>query len=376
MIRRPDRVKLSLLGALLAAVLALPAHAQSTAFRFTDCDWRDPHVLVSFLGCRDITDTPLGGSSVNGDLQARIQGDSDSDGYLDLGLLLVFDPLDQSAAGGSLRFESASCTAPSASTSCGPSGTTTFLTYVNVASGQCLGTMAGTTHGYSPAVVTPAAPGFVTAPANLAIDLLGVPLPLKSAQFAGTWVGSPATQIANGLLRGFLSRADADNTIMPASYALIGGLPVSQLLPGGDPPGTGINCAAYSDMDLGPDGITPGWWMYFNFAASPVTYTGAQVDVPGTGPRTDALRVSPNPSRGTVELACSLASAGPARVSVYDLLGRKVRDVANGMLPAGTTRFAWDGRDAAGAPSPPGLYMIRLSASGRTLFRRIVRLER
>lgn len=376
MIRRPDRAKLPLLGLMLGAVLALPASAQSTAFRFTDFDWRDPHVFVSFLGCRDITDTQLAGFSVNGDLQTRIQGDSDSDGYLDLGLLLVFDPLDQSSAGGSLRFESASCTAPSASTSCGPSGTTTHLTYVNVAVGQCLGTLAGTTHGYSPAVVTPTAPGFVTAPANVAIDLLGIPLPLSSAQFAGTWVGSPATHITNGLLRGFLSRADADNTIVPASYALIGGLPLSQLLPGGDPPGSGINCAAYSDMDLGPDGITQGWWMYFNFVASPVTYTGAQVDVPGSGPLTEALHVSPNPSRGTVELACSLASAGEARISVYDLLGRRVRDVASGVLPAGTTRFAWDGRDEAGAPSPPGLYLIRLSANGSTLFRRIVRLER
>jgi hypothetical protein len=376
MIRRPDRAKLPLLGLMLGGVLALPAHAQSTAFRFADFDWRDPHVFVSFLGCRDITDTPLSGFSINGDLQARIQGDSDSDGYLDLGLLLVFDPLDQSAAGGSLRFESASCTAPSASTSCGPSGTTTYLTYANVASGQCLGTLAGTTHGYSPAVGAPVAPGFVTAPANLTIDLLGFPLPLSSAQFAGTWVGLPATQIANGLLRGFLSRADADNTIIPASYARIGGLPLSQLLPGGDPPGSGINCAAFSDMDLGPDGITQGWWMYFNFVASPATYTGAQADAPAPRPLADALRASPNPSRGTVELVCSLASAGPARVSVYDLFGRRVRDVANGVLPSGTTRFTWDGRDEAGAPSPPGLYMVRLSANGRTLFRRIVRLER
>ena len=44
--------------ALLAALAGTGAAAQ-TAFRFNDLDLRDPHVYVNFIGCRDVTDTPL-----------------------------------------------------------------------------------------------------------------------------------------------------------------------------------------------------------------------------------------------------------------------------------------------------------------------------
>lgn len=39
------------------------ASAQSDSFRISEMNLRDPHVFVDFLGCRDITDTPLVGFS-------------------------------------------------------------------------------------------------------------------------------------------------------------------------------------------------------------------------------------------------------------------------------------------------------------------------
>lgn len=65
---------------------------------------------------------------------------------------------------------------------------------------------------------------------------------------------------------GFLSEAVADATMVDLGA---GPVPLSSLLPGG----TG-NCDSGDDKDLGPDGTTPGWWMYFNFTALAVTYTG------------------------------------------------------------------------------------------------------
>lgn len=88
----------------MLATLANPALGASTAFRLTDLDLRDPHIFVNFLGCRDVTDTQLVGYSFNSDTQTRIQTDGDSDGFLDLSHLIVFDPLDQSGAGGAMRF--------------------------------------------------------------------------------------------------------------------------------------------------------------------------------------------------------------------------------------------------------------------------------
>ena len=60
-------------------------------------------------------------------------------------------------------------------------------------------------------------------------------------QVAATYVGLPATDLNRGLLRGFLYESDADSIILPEDLDLVGGEPLSILLPGG----TG-NCAGAS----------------------------------------------------------------------------------------------------------------------------------
>ena len=45
---------------------------------------------------------------------------------------------------------------------------------------------------------------------------------------------------------------------------------------------------------------------------------------------------------------------------VYDLLGRKVATIAEGVRPAGWHTAQWDGRDDAGKPVASGIYLYRL----------------
>jgi len=353
--------------------------AVSQAFRLTDLDLRDPHTFVSLIGCRDITDTPFSGFSFNGNLQSRIQADSEPDGKLDMSLILVFDPLDPQAAGGTLRFGSSSCSAPMGSTVCGPDPFESLspMTALNAPSGPCLGVLPGTTsHSYSPSVIVASSPCFSTDAQTLTLDLAGIPLTLRSARIAATYSGSPAATLVNGLIRGFLTQADADNTIIPSFYPLVGGMPFSQLLPGGDPPGAGnTNCAAWSDQELGPDGLTPGWWMYFNFTAAAVPYTGPQLGVPSAVPSPITLSVAPSPFRSSVSIEYSLAREGEARVTVYDLLGRTVATLASNRQPAGRHRLSWHGDRADGTPAPPGLYAIRVSSDGQHSTRMLVRVQ-
>ncbi len=47
------------------------------------------------------------------------------------------------------------------------------------------------------------------------------------------------------------------------------------------------------------------------------------------------------------------------RLDVFDLMGRRVRTVADRDLPVGATVIAWDGRNAGGAPMSRGLYFAR-----------------
>jgi predicted outer membrane repeat protein len=74
----------------------------------------------------------------------------------------------------------------------------------------------------------------------------------------------------------------------------------------------------------------------------------------------------PNPFNPATTLPYRLSSAGPVRVSVYDLKGRLLRELVKSVQPAGSHAATWDGRDAAGRALPSGVYLVRLEAEGRS----------
>jgi cysteine-rich repeat protein len=236
---------------------AVPA----TGFRIDEMWLRDPHVTFSIGSCLDITDTAIGGISVNGTLADNLTKDADGDGLLDLSPVLSFEPLRQSGTT-TTALVFGSCTAPAGpATTCTAGSATRYPAQVsNQSAGTCLGVLAGSTsHPYSPAIGTVGAPCFVSEPRDLVVTLAGVNITLKNAQVSGTWNATPATGMTTGLLRGFISETDANATIIP--LPLIGDTALSKLLPGGSG-----NCSTYSDKDTGPDGVA-GWYFYLNFTA-------------------------------------------------------------------------------------------------------------
>lgn len=246
------------------ALASCGAHAQSTAFRYTDLDLRDPHIFISIIGCNDVTDSNLFGASINSQIQTQIQTDGDGDGFLDLSSLVEFLPLNQGAATNLIDSGSARCTAPMSTTSCGPITPTGIAgDAVLLSAGQCLTPIAGTVRPYTPAITSPSGPCFTSPAADIELSLGGIPVTLRDAQFAATFVGNPATSLANGLLRGFLTEAEANKTPLPPTFPIVGGQPVSSILPGGQG-----NCAAHSDVDI-HNGVR-GWWFYLNFTAAQV----------------------------------------------------------------------------------------------------------
>lgn len=238
-----------------------------TAFRFSDLDLRDPHVHVQVIGCNDLTDNTLLGFAVNSELQTAIQTDDDADGLLDISPTLVFRPFSTTDATMPVEVHFADCTAPLASTACTASTTPPVMaTATNMPAGQCLSFLPGTVRPYTPAVTSTSAPCFVTSPVTVTITLSGIPITLQSAQIAARYVGNPVTTMANGLLRGFITEADANATIIPPSFPLVGGEPLSSLLAGG----AGA-CPSFSDKDV-HNGVM-GWWFYLNFPATRVNWT-------------------------------------------------------------------------------------------------------
>jgi hypothetical protein len=88
-------------------------------------------------------------------------------------------------------------------------------------------------------------------------------------------------------------------------------------------------------------------------------------DVSGVADETRAPRLAaayPNPFNPRVWLAVEMPAAGVAQVVIFDLQGRRIADLQDGPLTAGTHTFAWDGRDERGQPAAAGAYLACLKS--------------
>lgn len=86
------------------------------------------------------------------------------------------------------------------------------------------------------------------------------------------------------------------------------------------------------------------------------------------------LAVRTNPSRGDQWLDLASPIEGRQRLAIYDAAGRAVRHLESGNRPAGARAVLWDGRGDDGRTVPPGLYLVRFDASGRSARASLVRL--
>jgi flagellar hook assembly protein FlgD len=76
-----------------------------------------------------------------------------------------------------------------------------------------------------------------------------------------------------------------------------------------------------------------------------------------------------------LEMGLGLPEAGPVRMTVIDVRGRKVLERSLGVLSAGTHPLRWDGRDRGGADAGAGVFWVRVEAADRSIVRQVVRLR-
>jgi hypothetical protein len=91
-----------------------------------------------------------------------------------------------------------------------------------------------------------------------------------------------------------------------------------------------------------------------------------------------ALQLSayPNPFNPVTRFRFILEDARAVDLGVFDLSGRKIRQLATGrMLPAGSHQFVWDGRDDQGRRQASGAYIGRLTTGSATVNRPITLLK-
>lgn len=78
------------------------------------------------------------------------------------------------------------------------------------------------------------------------------------------------------------------------------------------------------------------------------------------------LRATPNPFNPLTQVAFNLAAEKSVSLAVYDLKGRRVRDLGAGRWTSGMHTVPWNGRDDGGRELSSGVYFVRLTAGAET----------
>jgi flagellar hook assembly protein FlgD len=103
--------------------------------------------------------------------------------------------------------------------------------------------------------------------------------------------------------------------------------------------------------------------------------SGAVLAVPSDPRIAASARTWPNPFSNRVEMEFALATPATVRLEVFDVRGRRVHRSTDASLPGGRHVIAWDGRVEDGSPAGEGLYFLRVSGSGISHSRSVVRLN-
>jgi len=83
----------------------------------------------------------------------------------------------------------------------------------------------------------------------------------------------------------------------------------------------------------------------------------------------------PNPFNPTTTISFSLPERNKATLSVFNLEGKLVKTLVNGVLEAGQNQIAWDGTNSSGNQVASGVYFYSLKAGNSTLTKKMVLLK-
>jgi len=83
----------------------------------------------------------------------------------------------------------------------------------------------------------------------------------------------------------------------------------------------------------------------------------------------------PNPFNPTTSLDFALPEESHVEISIYNMLGQKVRTLIDASLNVGYYTITWDGKDDMAQPMPSGTYIIHIQAAGYSSIRKALMLK-
>jgi flagellar hook assembly protein FlgD len=85
------------------------------------------------------------------------------------------------------------------------------------------------------------------------------------------------------------------------------------------------------------------------------------VDEPASLTGRVRVSVTPNPMNRAASFRISVPAGGRLTLGIYDVHGRRVRQLADRDVESGSIEVPWDGTDARGVPVSTGTYFYRAS---------------
>ena len=105
-------------------------------------------------------------------------------------------------------------------------------------------------------------------------------------------------------------------------------------------------------------------------------YGPVTLSVPGVPQEFAFHGVTPNPFRGSTQIMLDMPSGvGAIRLDVFDVAGRRVRELIHGPVLPGQAIVDWNGLNDKGEPLRAGLYMVRLQSALGTRTTHVVKME-
>ena len=80
----------------------------------------------------------------------------------------------------------------------------------------------------------------------------------------------------------------------------------------------------------------------------------------------------PNPFSDTTTIRFGLPGESEVKVTVFDLMGREVVTLHDGITAAGYHEVVWNGADKAGLVARNGMYFYQVRTPGRTITRKLL----
>lgn len=140
------------------------------------------------------------------------------------------------------------------------------------------------------------------------------------------------------------------------------------------------------DLFMNVRGLAPGITYYWNVQAIDQAFLGSAFAAEGSflfeptavgdPPRAPGLglRATPDPFFAATTIRLVTPGASRARVAIFDVGGRRVRDLGE-TSAIGEHLMSWDGRDDRGRAVAAGVYLVRAECAGARIEARVVRLR-